>query len=149
MVLESHESHDPTVTNPRLYSSIFENDRVRVLAYRDRAGDRTTPHRHPDSVMVTLSSFRRRVSSEGRQVDLEFDAGTVRWLAAQEHVGENTGTTDTEVIFIELKEPSSTVETDTVETDTVETDTVETDTVETDTVETDTVETGALGPSAA
>ena len=111
MAPESHEADDPSVTNPQLYSTVFENDRVRVLAYHDRAGDRTTPHRHPDSVMITLSSFQRRVSSGGRQVDVEFDAGAVRWLAAQEHVGENTGSTDTDVIFVELKEPGSTVDT--------------------------------------
>lgn len=110
MVLESHEPTDPTITNPQLYSTVFENDRVRVLAYNDRPGDRTTPHRHPDSVMITLSSFRRRVSSDGRHVDLEFDPGAVRWLSAQEHIGENTGSTDTHVIFVELKEPGSTVD---------------------------------------
>ena len=64
MVLESHEhaQHDPTVTNPTLYRTVFENDRVRVLEYRDHPGDVTTPHRHPDSVMVTLSGFDRRIS---------------------------------------------------------------------------------------
>ena len=29
-------SDDPTVTDPDLYRVIFENDRVRVLEYRDR-----------------------------------------------------------------------------------------------------------------
>lgn len=101
------ESHDPTVTNPSLYRTVFENDRVRVLRYRDQPGDVTTPHHHPDSVMVTLSSFGRRVSAGGREVDLELSAGEVRWLPAQEHVGANTGGTDTEVIFIELKDPAS------------------------------------------
>jgi hypothetical protein len=110
MVLESHEVSDPTVTNPHLYTTVFENDRVRVLAYHDRAGDRTTAHRHPDSVMVTLSGFRRRVSSGGREADIELDPGEVRWLSAQEHIGENIGSTDTDVLFIELKEPHSTVD---------------------------------------
>jgi beta-alanine degradation protein BauB len=110
MVLESHEANDPTVTNPHLYSTVFENERVRVLAYHDRAGDRTTAHRHPDSVMITLSGFRRRVSSGGREVDIELPAGEVRWLPAQEHIGENTGSTDTDVLFVELKEPASTVD---------------------------------------
>ena len=54
-------SDDPVATNPELYSVVFENERVRVLEYRDRPGDRTLPHRHPDSVMLTLSSFRRRL----------------------------------------------------------------------------------------
>ena len=108
MVLESHEaSGDPTVTNPHLYTTVFENDRVRVLAYHDHPGDRTTPHRHPDSVMVTLSAFQRRVSSGGREVDVELGPGEVRWVGAQEHVGENTGTTETRVLFVELKEAST------------------------------------------
>ena len=97
-------STDPTVTDPDLYTVIFENDRVRVLEYRDQPGARTHPHRHPDSVMVTLSSFQRRVSSNGRSVDVVLDAGEARWVGAQEHVGENTGWTGTHSIFVELKE---------------------------------------------
>ena len=33
------------------YTVIFENDRARVLEYRDQPGERTTVHRHPDSVL--------------------------------------------------------------------------------------------------
>ncbi len=99
-------SNDPTITDPQLYKVIFENDRVRVLEYRDHPGDKTSAHRHPDSVMVTLSAFQRRISAGGRQVDVELPAGEVRWLGAQEHAGENTGGTETHSIFIELKEPN-------------------------------------------
>ncbi|MCZ4126021.1 cupin domain-containing protein [Streptomyces sp. H39-S7] len=99
-------SHDPLETNPELYRVIFENERVRVLEYRDRPGDRTTPHDHPDSVMYTLTSFTRRLISGDQQRDLELDAGQTRWLGAQEHAGENIGDTETHVIFVELKEPA-------------------------------------------
>ena len=98
-------SDDPAVTDPRLYRVIFENDRVRVLEYRDRPGDRTAPHRHPDSVMYTLSSFRRRISAGGRHADVSLAAGEVRWVGAQEHAGENLGDTETHCVFVELKEP--------------------------------------------
>jgi hypothetical protein len=54
---------DPVVTNPDHYAVVFENEHVRVLEYNDQPGDRTTPHEHPNSVMYTLSSFRRRLSS--------------------------------------------------------------------------------------
>jgi hypothetical protein len=97
---------DPTTTNSDLYKTIFENDRVRVLEYRDRPGDSTTPHRHPDSVMYTLSTFQRRLVSGDREVDVAIDAGAVRWLDAQEHSGHNIGETETHVIFVELKETS-------------------------------------------
>jgi hypothetical protein len=99
-------SLDPTATNPGLYKVIFENDRVRVLDYLDKPGESTTPHLHPDSVMYPLSSFKRRLISSGREVDVEIGAGSVRWLDAQEHSGVNIGDSATHVIFVELKEPS-------------------------------------------
>jgi quercetin dioxygenase-like cupin family protein len=96
---------DPTVTNPGLYRVVFENDRVRVLEYVDKPGDRTTPHEHPDSVMHTLSTFRRRLyAADGESRDVEIRAGTTGWLPAQRHSGHNIGDTDTHVIFVELKE---------------------------------------------
>ncbi len=96
---------DPTVTDPEAYRTIFENDRVRVLEYSDKPGYRTTRHSHPDSVMYTLSAFRRKMSSGGSEVEVELPAGAVRWVGAQEHYGENTGDTHSHSIFIELKEP--------------------------------------------
>lgn len=94
---------DPTTTDPDKYKVIFENDRVRVLEYRDKPGDRTSPHEHPDSVMYTLSSFERRLISGDRSVDVSKQPGEVNWLSAQTHAGENIGETDTHVIFVELK----------------------------------------------
>lgn len=99
-------TRDPVATNPDLYHVVLENAYVRVLEYRDRPGDRTTPHEHPDSVMVTLSSFRRRLVEGDRSHHVELQAGLTRWLAAQAHAGENIGDTETHVIFIELKQAS-------------------------------------------
>jgi mannose-6-phosphate isomerase-like protein (cupin superfamily) len=97
---------DPTETDPDKYKVVFENDRVRVLEYRDEAGQSTSPHEHPDSVMVTLSGFDRRpVGADGEARDVTLEAGEVRWLDAQTHNGENTGETPTHVIFVELKSP--------------------------------------------
>ncbi|MBB3082205.1 cupin domain-containing protein [Geodermatophilus sabuli] len=96
---------DPTVTDPGAYRVVFENERVRVLEYTDEPGYRTKPHRHPDSVMITMNSFCRRLYGSGREVDVELHAGTARWVSAQEHSGENTGSTPTHSFFVELKEP--------------------------------------------
>ena len=95
---------DPTRTDPDKYSVVFENDRVRVLEYRDQPGGQTNPHDHPDSVMVTLNGFRRRLSVGGQTRDVSLEPGEIRWLDAQTHVGENIGDTPTHVVFIELKE---------------------------------------------
>ena len=100
-------SLDPAVSNPEHYKVIFENERVRVLEYHDEPGQQTTPHVHPDSVMYTLSSFRRRLVSGETRREVELQAGSVGWLPAQEHHGENIGETPTHVIFVELKDGSS------------------------------------------
>ena len=104
---------DPTVSNGALYRVVFENERVRVLEYRDQPGDVTTPHAHPDSVMVTLSSFRRRLhAGDGQTRDVELTSGLANWLPAQQHAGENIGDTETHVIFVELKERAASGEAD-------------------------------------
>jgi beta-alanine degradation protein BauB len=90
-------------SNPEHYRVVFENDLVRVLEYSDEPGDSTTPHRHPDSVMYTLSTFRRRLVSGDVQREVELQAGSVGWLPAQEHQGENIGDTPTKALFVELK----------------------------------------------
>jgi quercetin dioxygenase-like cupin family protein len=96
---------DPTSTDPDKYKVIFENERIRVLEYRDEPGQSTTPHRHPDSLMYTLSSFERRLVGEsGESRDVKLEPGEIRWLDAQTHSGANIGQTPTHVLFVELKE---------------------------------------------
>ncbi|RMB62326.1 cupin domain-containing protein [Tessaracoccus antarcticus] len=99
---------DPILSNPQFYSVLFENDRVRVLEYLDAPGDATAPHSHPDSVMITLSPFARRLRGGGKEMNVEMPAFEARWLDAQEHSGENTGTTPTHTMFVELKEQRGT-----------------------------------------
>jgi quercetin dioxygenase-like cupin family protein len=96
---------DPTSTDPGKYTVVFENERVRVLEYRDEPGQRTSPHDHPDSVMITLSGFERRlVDAAGGSREAALRPGEIRWLDAQTHSGENIGTTPTHVVFVELKD---------------------------------------------
>jgi quercetin dioxygenase-like cupin family protein len=94
---------DPTVTDPDNYRVIFENDVVRVLDHTDQPGCLATSHEHPDSVTYTLGPFKRRLISDLGQREMEMQAGSVGWLPAQTHSGENIGDTDTHVIFVELK----------------------------------------------
>jgi hypothetical protein len=94
---------DPVKTDPGLYSVVFENERVRVLEYRDHPGDRTSLHSHPDMVIVPLATFRRRLTVDGRAVEVEKVAHEAGWVPAQAHVGENIGDTDTHALFVELK----------------------------------------------
>jgi len=99
---------DPTTTNPEFYRTLWENDDVRVLEYRDSPGQETTPHGHPNSVLVTLTDFDRRLSSGERSRDVSLAAGSAVWLPAQTHSGKNIGTTPTHTILIELKRSAAT-----------------------------------------
>jgi len=94
---------DPVTSNPEHYRTIFENEHVRVLDYSDEPGESTTAHVHPNSVMITLTNFRRRLSTAAGDRNVELTANQVVWLPAQRHAGENTGITPTHTILVELK----------------------------------------------
>jgi hypothetical protein len=65
--------------------------------------------------MFTLSAFERRLIHNGEHRDVKLDSGRANWLAAQEHSGENIGSTETHVLFVELKEPPPSPPEDTAE----------------------------------
>jgi len=97
-------SRDPVVTDGDKYKVVLENDRVRVLEYRDSPGQSTSPHHHPDFVLCALSAFQRKfVLADGKEAVREVLPGQVAWGKAHSHIGENVGTTDTHVLIVELK----------------------------------------------
>jgi quercetin dioxygenase-like cupin family protein len=98
---------DPTVTNPDFYRTLWENGDVRVLEYRDTPGQMTTPHTHPNTVMITLTGFDRELSSGDQSREVTLAAGVALWLPAQSHSGRNIGTTATHTILVELKHSST------------------------------------------
>ena len=97
-------SEDPLMVAPAHYKVRFENDRVRVLEGFDAPGEKIAMHGHPDTLMVVLSSFKRRLTlGNGRVIETESKPGDVRWMPAQSHAGENIGNTETRALFIEFK----------------------------------------------
>ncbi len=101
---------DPTITDPDKYKVVFENDRVRVLEYRDEPGQKTSPHTHPDSIVHTLSGFRRRfIGGGGESREATLPQGQTLWLDAQTHSGENIGDTPSQVLFVESKDSTRSV----------------------------------------
>jgi hypothetical protein len=104
MTFESNKQ-DPVVTDGDKYSVILENERVTVLRYHDKPGDKTFQHAHPDYVIYAESSFKRRLTfPDGRKQEVEVKTGSVGWMKGHMHIGENIGDTNTDVIMFELKE---------------------------------------------
>jgi beta-alanine degradation protein BauB len=98
------QAADPVHSDGDKYKVKFENDRVRVLEYRDMPGEKTHEHRHPDFVLYAVSPFKRRLTLPGgKSMIREFKGGEIMWSGEQTHIGENVGETPTHVIMIELK----------------------------------------------
>jgi hypothetical protein len=107
-VCTSARAQDPIATDGDKYKILFENERVRVLEYRDQPGDKTQQHRHPPFVLYTLGPFKRTLTlPDGKVLTREFKAGEVLWSDAQTHIGANIGDTPTHVIVVELKEDAA------------------------------------------
>jgi quercetin dioxygenase-like cupin family protein len=102
----STQAADPIQTDGDKYKVILENERVRVLDYKDKPGEKTHQHEHKDFVLYSLSPFKRKLTfPSGKSISREFKTGDVIWMRRQTHIGENIGDTDTHVLIIELKEP--------------------------------------------
>ena len=95
---------DPIETDGDKYKVRFENERMRVLEYRDMPGQKTKQHFHPSFVLFALSPFKRTITlPDGKVLTREFKAGEMLQSDAQTHIGENVGDTPTHVLMIEMK----------------------------------------------
>jgi beta-alanine degradation protein BauB len=95
---------DPLDTDGDKYKLRFENDRVRVLEYRDLPGEKTKQHYHRPFVLFAITPFKRTVTlPDGKVLRREFKAGEMLQSEAQTHIGENVGDTPTHVLIIEMK----------------------------------------------
>jgi hypothetical protein len=100
----STQAQDPTLSDGDKYSVVLDNACVRVLRYHDQPGERTHEHQHPAFVVVALAPFKRRIAlGDGRVMAREFKAGDAMYSAGETHIGENVGSTPTQVLMVEIK----------------------------------------------
>ena len=97
-------AQDPTKVSPQTHKVMLENDRVRVLEVRVKAGEKVPTHSHPANVVYFLNDAKERLTfPDGKTADREDKAGVAMWSEAVTHSAENVGTTEIHVIQIELK----------------------------------------------
>ena len=53
---------DPVKAAPKAFKVILENDRVRVLDYRAKPGEKEPMHSHPDSFIYSLSPYNIKIN---------------------------------------------------------------------------------------
>ena len=97
-------AQDPVKTSPQYYKVLLENDQVRVLEYRLKAGEKEPMHSHPAGVVYVLSGGKVRFTSpSGESAEVELPAGASMWRKAEEHATDNIGTTEVHALFFEPK----------------------------------------------
>ncbi len=101
------ENEDPVTISPDLYTVRFENDRVRVLEYRNPVGGMEAMHSHPPGVVIYLGDATGRTTlPDGTSSEGSRSEGDVVWREFTRHASENIGTTEIHAIAVELKSPS-------------------------------------------
>ena len=108
--LDSAHAQDPAKIMPRAYRVVFENDKLRVVEFTGRPGMGVCGegmHSHPAHLTVILTDLQGRVSiPDGAVRDRSRKAGDVFWSEAETHKFENTGSTNSRSLHIELKTPA-------------------------------------------
>lgn len=97
-------AQDPVKLSPQYYSVRLENDRVRVLEYRLKPGEKEPMHSHPPGVVFYLANATFRTTHpDGTSSDAPVTEGQVIWREATTHALENVGKTEAHAYAVEMK----------------------------------------------
>jgi quercetin dioxygenase-like cupin family protein len=99
-------AQDVAKVAPDACKVILENDRVRVLDFWVKPGQKVAMHSHPAAITYFITGGKLKTTMpDGKVTETEAKAGEVRWSDPLTHANENIGANEAHVIVIELKEP--------------------------------------------
>jgi quercetin dioxygenase-like cupin family protein len=94
---------DPAA-DPAHFKVLLDNDRVRVLEFRARPGEKVPMHWHPDYITYDLNGGKTKFTyPKGSPAERVSKAGDVTWHKTETHAGEITGDSDVHILLVELK----------------------------------------------
>ena len=97
-------AQDPVKVSPQYYKVLLENDQVRVLEYRLKAGEKEPMHSHPAGVVYVLSGAKLKFSyPDGKIEERAAATGETFWREQITHAVENVGDTEANAIAIDPK----------------------------------------------
>ena len=104
VVTAAEPETDPVKLSPQLYDVRFDNDRLRVLEYRAKPGQKEPMHSHPPGVVYLFSdSTMRTTLPDGTTSETSRKAGELYWRDFTTHAAENIGETESHALAVELK----------------------------------------------
>jgi len=98
-------AQDLAKLRPDMYTVKLENERVRVLEWTFKPGDKEPMHTHPELVWYCLAGGKFRVYGPDGKVlkEGEVKGGDTFWQKPIKHALENIGTTEIHGIVVEFK----------------------------------------------
>ncbi|MBZ5682700.1 MAG: cupin domain-containing protein [Acidobacteriia bacterium] len=97
-------AQDAVKADPKHYTVITENDRVRILKVHYGPHEKSVMHSHPATVAVFLTDAKGEFTfADGKKQTFTVKAGDTQYEAANTHLPENTGDKGMDVIVVELK----------------------------------------------
>ena len=84
---------------------LLDNDKVRVIEYTAKPGEKIGMHSHPANVVYLISGGgkTRFTMENGKTEERELKAGDAVWIDAVTHATENIGKEKTLVLLVEMK----------------------------------------------
>ena len=84
---------------------------MRVFDSRFKPGAKVPMHWHPAHLVYALSDYKmKHTLPDAAPVERELKTGQAIWSESVTHMAENTGTTETHSLVIELKEQAKSAE---------------------------------------
>ena len=104
---EQSSTQDPVMLSPQYYTVKADNERVRVLEYRLKPGQKEAMHSHPACVIYFFAPANLRVTlGDGKITESFVTEGEVVVRDPLAHALENIGNTELHVLLVELKDGS-------------------------------------------
>jgi beta-alanine degradation protein BauB len=97
-------AQDMVKVAPKNCTVVLDNDRVRVIRVVLKPGEKLPMHSHPANIVYTENSGKAKYTfAGGKTEEREAKAGQATWSEAISHSTENTGTTETHAVVVEIK----------------------------------------------
>ena len=99
------QAQDAVKVSPEHFKVLLENERVRVLDFHTKAGDKIPLHSHPAYISYSISGAGKTkfTSVDGKVTEQAAKTGQATWHEAETHASEYEGTGSAHVLLIELK----------------------------------------------
>ncbi len=98
-------AQDPLKVAPNNFKVLLENDRVRVLDFHSKPGEKIGMHSHPAYVgySVAGSGKTKFTFPDGKTTERPITVGQATWHDAETHASEYIGTGEAHALLVELK----------------------------------------------